>query len=88
MFTAEVQIHLKRGVADPEGANTLKTLRLLGFEKIREVHTVKLFTLAVDAVDEEDARKEVEQACRRLLANPVIQDYTITLHKRQETASA
>jgi phosphoribosylformylglycinamidine synthase subunit PurS len=88
MFTAEVQIHLKRGVADPEGANTLKTLRLLGFEKIRDVHTVKLFTLDVDADDEDEAHTVVEQACRRLLANPVIQDYTITLRRRQETASA
>ncbi len=88
MFTAEVRINLKRGVADPEGANTLKTLRLLGFERIQEVHTVKLFTLDVDAADEQAAQEEVEQACRRLLANPVIQQYTITIQAKKETASA
>lgn len=88
MFTAEVRINLKRGVADPEGANTLKTLRLLGFEKIQQVHTVKLFTLDVDAANETQAQEEVEQACRRLLANPVIQQYTITLRPHKETPPA
>lgn len=88
MFTAEVRINLKRGVADPEGANTLKTLRLLGFERIRDVHTVKLFTLDVDAANEDEAHEEVAQACRRLLANPVIQQYTITIEPKKETAPA
>jgi phosphoribosylformylglycinamidine synthase PurS subunit len=46
---------------------------------------VKLYTLHVDADDEDDARAEVERACRRLLANPVIQDYRIEL-KRAERA--
>ncbi|MBW3582966.1 MAG: phosphoribosylformylglycinamidine synthase subunit PurS [Euryarchaeota archaeon] len=81
MYRAEVRIGLKKGVADPEGANTHKTLKLLGFEDIREVHTVKLFTLDVDTDSEAAAKDEVERACRRLLANPVIHDYQVTLQK-------
>jgi phosphoribosylformylglycinamidine synthase subunit PurS len=88
MYTAEVQIRLKKGVADPEGANTLKTLRLLGFQKIQEVHTVKLFTLEVDASTEQEALEEVQEACRRLLANPVIQDYHIELKAREAPQDA
>lgn len=79
MYTAEVRIGLKKGVADPEGANTHKTLQLLGFEHIKAVHTVKTFTLDIDASDQAAAQEEVEKACRRLLANPVIHDYQITL---------
>ena len=82
MYTAEVRIGLKKGVADPEGANTHKTLQLLGFQNIRGVHSVKTFTLDVDAASEDAARTEVEKACKRLLANPVIHDYTIALSKR------
>ncbi len=87
MFTAEVRILLKHGVADPEGANTLKTLHLLGFQRIRDVHTVKTFTLEVDAENEQEAHQEVEAACRGLLANPVIQDYTIRLEPQEKPAS-
>lgn len=81
MYTAEVRIGLKKGVADPEGANTHKTLQLLGFEHIAAVHSVKTFTLDVNVDDEDAAREEVDRACRRLLANPVIQDYSIRLEK-------
>lgn len=82
MYTAEVRIGLKKGVADPEGANTHKTLQLLGFERILGVHTVKTFTLDIDAPDETAAKGEVEKACKRLLANPVIHDYSISLSKQ------
>jgi phosphoribosylformylglycinamidine synthase subunit PurS len=82
MYTAEVRIGLKKGVADPEGANTHKTLRLLGFQNITGVHTVKTFTLDLKTDSEAAAREEVEKACRRLLANPVIHDYQVTLRKK------
>lgn len=82
MYTAEVRIGLKTGVADPEGANTLKTLKLLGFDNIEAVHTVKTFTLDIDTDSEDKARSEVDKACQRLLANPVIHDYSVTLAKR------
>lgn len=81
MYTAEVRIGLKKGVADPEGANTLKTLKLLGFEQVTGVHTVKTLTLDIDTDDEGVARNEVEEACKRLLANPVIHEYDYTLAK-------
>ncbi len=79
MYTAEVKIGLKKGVADPEGANTLKTLKLLGFDNIVECHTVKSFTLTIDAPSEDEARAVVDNACKRLLANPVIHNAEIKL---------
>ena len=81
MYTAEVRIGLKKGVADPEGANTHKTLNLLGFENITGVHSVRTFQLDIDATDEKTAREEVEKACKRLLANPVIHEYQIQVRK-------
>jgi len=78
MPVAEVRVELKKGVADPEGQNTRKTLELLGLEGLENVRSVKVFDLEFSG-DEGRARQLAEQACRRLLANPVIHDYTITI---------
>ncbi|MFQ6107716.1 MAG: phosphoribosylformylglycinamidine synthase subunit PurS [Thermoplasmata archaeon] len=77
MVKAFVEIHLKKGVADPEGANTLKALSLLGFENVVDVKSAKLFEIDLNADNNEEARKTLEEMCSRLLANPVIHDYQI-----------
>ncbi|MGQ9582439.1 MAG: phosphoribosylformylglycinamidine synthase subunit PurS [Thermoplasmatota archaeon] len=77
MYRAEVRISLKKGVADPEGQNTRKALELLGFKEVGEVRTEKLFAISLEAADEADARRRVEEMCRRLLVNPVIHNFEI-----------
>lgn len=79
MFTARVEVRLKPGVADPEGDNTLKALALLGFEEVEAVRSVRVFEIDLKAKGNAAARKELEEMCRKLLANPVIHDYRITL---------
>ena len=79
MVKVQVQIRLKKGVADPEGDNTLKALNLLGFKGLSSVHTAKLFEIEVDEDDREKARDQAEEMCKRLLANPVIQDFKIEM---------
>ena len=49
MTIVEIRIELKKGVADPEGKNTMKTLQSLGFQGISGVKTVKLFEVELDA---------------------------------------
>jgi phosphoribosylformylglycinamidine synthase len=78
MVIAEVKIKLKKGVADPEGANTKKTLELLGFD-VADVKAVKVFEINLGIEDKEEAKQKVEEMCRKLLANPVIHEYSITL---------
>ncbi len=79
MVTAEVKIELKEGIADPEGMNTEKTLKLLGWD-VEKVETGKLFEIDLgDGISEEEARAEVEEMCKKLLANPVIQTYDIEI---------
>ena len=75
----QVQIRLKKGVADPEGDNTLKALNLLGFKGLSAVHSAKLFEIELEEEDREKAKEHVDEMCRRLLANPVIQDYRIEM---------
>ena len=75
-YTVEVRIELKPGVIDAEGETVQKTLKLLGFPA-NNVRSVKVYEILVDAESSEDAVKEMDSACRRLLANPVIQNYSL-----------
>lgn len=68
----EVRISYKPGVQDTEGDSTTLGLRTLGFIKINEVRTAKVFV-----IEGNYERDDVEDMCRRLLANPVSQDYEI-----------
>jgi phosphoribosylformylglycinamidine synthase len=76
MVTVDIWIELKAGVADPEGQNTKKALELLGFKGIKNVKTVKVFEVELDSPPTE-AKKQAEEMCRKLLANPVIQKFEI-----------
>lgn len=78
MVVAEVRVELKKGVADPEGKNVLKALELLGFEGVSDVRSVKVFDILMEG-DQAGAEKKVEEMCKKLLANPVIHNYSIKI---------
>lgn len=77
MAVGEVRIEFKKGVVDAEGGSVQKALKLLGFG-VEKVETVKVYRIKLKKEGEE-ARKELEEACKKLLANPVINNYTITI---------
>ena len=76
----EVRVGLKKGMADPEGANVKKALKLLGFDNVDAVESVKFYKITID-MDEKNALKEAEKMCQHLLANPVVHEYSITVAK-------
>jgi len=82
MFEAKVTIGLKKGVSDPEGANTLKALHLLGFDSVKEAKTIRTIDLLVNGKNEDEVKKQVEQMCQRLLTNPVIHTYEIEIEEK------
>ena len=79
---ARVEIHLKKGVTDPEGENVLKALKLLGFASVAGVRSIKVFEIDLAERTSAKARAAIEEMCRKLLANPVIHDYRIDLGSR------
>ncbi len=81
-----IEVHLKKGVTDPEGDNVLKALSLLGFKGVRGVHSAKLFLVDVDATSASEAHAAAEEMCRRLLANPVIHDAMIAVEGEAKTS--
>jgi len=76
---ARVHISLKPGVLDPQGKAIGNALAGLGFTRIGEVRQGKLIELDLAETDPVCARDQVEAMCRELLANPVIEDYSIEL---------
>lgn len=71
-----VVVKLKKGVDDPEGMSTKKALNLLGF-KVRDVRCAKVYEIDLDAENGKDAVQKAEEMCRKLLANPVIHEYSV-----------
>ncbi len=76
---ARIHISLKPGVLDPQGQAIGNALKGLGFEGVGEVRQGKLIVLDLTDPDPVAARSRVEEMCRRLLANPVIEDYAIEI---------
>jgi phosphoribosylformylglycinamidine synthase len=76
---ARIHISLKPGVLDPQGKAIGNALKGLGFAGIGEVRQGKLIELDLTGGDAVAARAQVEEMCRQLLANPVIEDYTVEI---------
>jgi len=76
---ARVHISLKPGVLDPQGKAIRNALKGLGFDGIGEVRQGKLIELELAETDPAAARARVEDMCRQLLANPVIENYAIEI---------
>jgi phosphoribosylformylglycinamidine synthase len=72
-----VSIERKPGLSDPEGTTTKKALTDLGFAGVESVSFGRIISLTVDAVDHDTAQTEIESMCEKLLANPVMESYTI-----------
>jgi phosphoribosylformylglycinamidine synthase PurS subunit len=79
MFEARVEVTHRPGIADPAGATVERALPALGYTNVSQVHIGKVIRLVVDAADAGSARVEVEEMCERLLANPVIESYEVTV---------
>jgi phosphoribosylformylglycinamidine synthase subunit PurS len=76
---ARVHVSLRSGVLDPQGKAIGNALAALGFTGVGDVRQGKLIELELDETDPARARAQVEAMCRRLLANPVIEDYAIEI---------
>ena len=73
----KVIVTLKNGVLDPQGKAIQQTLNNMNFIDVNEVRQGKYFEINTNLEDEKDAKKNVEDMCKKLLANLVIEDYKI-----------
>jgi len=78
-FAVMVEVSLRPGIADPQGATIERALPALGFDSVHGVRTGKAIRFSIDAGNETEARTRVDELCQRFLTNPVIEDATVTL---------
>ncbi len=79
MIRAEVRVMLKNGVLDPQGQAIGKALSGLGFEGVNDVRQGKLIVVDLDTDDRSAAAAQVKEMSEKLLANPVIENFTVEL---------
>ena len=73
----KVIVTLKDGVLDPQGKAIQQTLNGMSYSEVKEVRQGKYFDIEVSTSDEKKAKNKVEEMCKKLLANLVIEDYKI-----------
>ena len=83
-WLAQVHVALRTGIADPEGQTIASALRSLGYDSVSEVRSGKLMRIAFEADDATGAEATVEEMCRRLLANPVMETATWELRADEQ----
>ena len=76
---ARVTVTLKSGVLDPQGRAIEGALRSLSIDGVESVRQGKIFEIELDGADHEGARKTLNAACERLLANTIVENYTIEI---------
>lgn len=87
MLTAKVVVTPKPVVNDPQGVTVRQGLASLGFGEVSDVRVGKYIEVSLEAQSEHEARQRVEEMCRQLLANHVIEDYSFDIegegHRRR-----
>lgn len=76
---ARVTVRLKPGVLDPQGLTIQKSLQSLGYAEVAAVRQGKVFDLDLGDAEPGAARGRLDEMCRRLLANPVVEDYQVEI---------
>jgi phosphoribosylformylglycinamidine synthase PurS subunit len=76
---ARVIVTLKNGILDPQGKAIEGALHSLGVDGVASVRQGKVFDVEIDGVDKETVKKRLSTACEKLLANTVIENYSIDI---------
>jgi phosphoribosylformylglycinamidine synthase len=79
MYKATISITLRPSILDPEGKTVHHALTNLGYDGIEQVRMGKRAELWIEAESEEEARQMATEACEKLLANPVTENFEIAL---------
>jgi phosphoribosylformylglycinamidine synthase len=79
MMKAKIIITPKKAVLDPQGKTVRNALAHIGYTGIGDVRMGKYLEIELDGTDREQARKQIDEACHKILSNPVIEDYRFEL---------
>ena len=78
-YRVHVRVMPRTGLLDPQGQAIEGSLRSLGFDGVASVRQGKVFDLVLEGTDEESARSQLNSICEKLLANTVIENYSVEI---------
>lgn len=81
MLKAEIYITLKETVVDPQGKTVKHALEAIGYKGLEEVRMGKLVVLKLNYQDKKKLAEDIEGMCKKLLANPIIENYSYKIKK-------
>jgi phosphoribosylformylglycinamidine synthase subunit PurS len=76
---AKIIVTPKKAVLDPQGKTVQQALEHMGYNGVKAVHVGKYLEVELGGSDQEQARKAMDEACRKFLTNPVIEDYHLVV---------
>ncbi|MEW5758647.1 MAG: phosphoribosylformylglycinamidine synthase subunit PurS [Candidatus Omnitrophota bacterium] len=79
MFEVEIYISLKKTVADPQGLTVKHAIESLGYQGINDLRMGKLVRLQLNLKDKKYAENKVNEMCKKLLVNPIIEEYSFQI---------
>jgi phosphoribosylformylglycinamidine synthase PurS subunit len=81
-YCLRIEVSLKPGHSDPEGETTAQLLKELGYE-IEAANVSKVYTVTLEAGSKKEAKSKAEEMCKRLLANPTKDNYSVKIEEKR-----
>ena len=79
MYIARIRVTLRPSILDPQGKAVQHAIASLGVGSVTDVRIGKYIEAKIDAPSESDARRTADEVCKKLLANPVMEDYSFEI---------
>ena len=78
---AKISVYLKPGILDPQGKAVSHAIEHLDYSNVKSVRIGKYIEVEFNSTDEEQVKKDADEICNKLLANPVMENYNIEIEK-------
>ena len=75
MYSARIKVTLRKSILDPQGKAVEHSIQSLGYKNIVDTRIGKFVELKIDSSSQEEAQLITDEVCKKLLANPVMEDY-------------
>jgi phosphoribosylformylglycinamidine synthase len=79
LYLAKIRVTLRKSILDPQGKAVEHSMQSLGFNNVKDTRIGKFIELKIDADSESAAKKLTDEVCKKILANPVMEDYSFEI---------
>lgn len=81
MYLAKIIVTVRNSILDPQGKAVHHALQSLGMKDVNDVRIGKFIEMKINSVEKAEAERVTDEACKKLLANPIMEDYSFSIEK-------